>query len=82
MFNFDEFYRVHYGEALKREWEERKSRQAAREKAKVYSISQSIQQVLIITVVVSVLVVGWYGNSYFKHRTRPVNSTVYPVDKS
>lgn len=81
-FDFDEFYRAHYGEALKREQEERKMRQAAREKAKLYSISQSIQQVLIITVVVSVLAVGWYGNSYWKHQTSSQPHTSYPIDKA
>ena len=81
-FDFDEFYRAHYGEALKREQEARKTRQAARERAKLYSISHSIQQVLIITVVVSVLVVGWYGNSYWKNQTTSQRHNSYPVDKA
>lgn len=82
-FDFDEFYRAHYGEALKREQEERKTRQAAKERAKLYTISHSIQQVLIITVVVSVLVVGWYGNNYYwKHKVPSQrHSSSYPVDK-
>ena len=60
-FDFDEFYRAHYGEALKREQEARRSRAEARERAKVYTISQNIQQLLIVTVVMSVLLVGWYS---------------------
>ena len=62
-FDFDEFYRAHYGEALRREQEARRSRAAARERAKLYSISNSWQQVLIIGVCVSVLLVGMYGYS-------------------
>ena len=60
-FDFDEFYRAHYGEALRREQEVRKSRAEAREKAKLYSISNSVQQVLIAGLSVSVILVGWYG---------------------
>ena len=60
-FDFDEFYRAHYGEALKREQEARRSRAEARERAKVYTISQNIQQLLIVTVVMGVLLVGWYS---------------------
>lgn len=76
-FDFDEFYRAHYGEALKREQEARRSRAEAKERAKVYSISESIQQLLIATVVVSVLAVGWYSKDF----RRPSNKG-YPVDKS
>lgn len=60
-FDFDEFYRAHYGEALRREQEARKSKAEAREKAKLYSISNSMQQVLIAGLSVSVILVGWYG---------------------
>ena len=66
-FDFDEFYQAHYGEALKREREARRSAAEARERAKVYTISQNIQQVLIVSVVLSVLAVGWYGGQ-LKHR--------------
>lgn len=69
-FDFDEFYRVHYGEALRREQEIRKSRAAAREKAKLYSISNSWQQVLIAGLSVSVILVGWYGYQRMHHTNR------------
>ena len=68
-FDFDEFYRAHYGEALRREQEARRSRAAAREKAKLYSISNSWQQVLIIGVCLSVLLVGMYGYHWLEKRT-------------
>lgn len=67
-FDFDEFYRAHYGEALKREREARRNAAEARERAKVYTISQNVQQVLIATVVVSVLAVGWYGQQLQNNR--------------
>ena len=60
-FDFDEFYQAHYGEALKRDREARRNAAEAKERAKVYTISQSVQRVLIVSVVLSVLAVGWYG---------------------
>ena len=60
-FDFDEFYRAHYGKALRREQEARKRRAAAREKAKHYSISNSMQQVLIAGLCISVILVSLYG---------------------
>ena len=71
-FDFDEFYRAHYGEALKREREARRSAAEAKERAKLYSISQSIQRLLIAAVVASVLAVSWYGQRLEnnKHKTQ------------
>ena len=63
-FDFDEFYRAHYGEALRREQEARRKRAAAKEMAKLRSISNTWHQILIIWVCVSVLLVGWYGYSW------------------
>ena len=63
-FDFDEFYRAHYGEALRREQEARRKRAEAKERAKLRSISNSWHQLLIIWVCVSVLLVGWYGYSW------------------
>ena len=63
-FDFDEFYRAHYGEALRREQEARRKRAAAKEMAKLYSVSNSWHQMLIIGVSISVLLVGWYGYSW------------------
>ena len=68
-FDFDEFYRAHYGEALRREQEARRKRAAAREMAKLYSISNSWQQTLIIGVTISVLLVGWYGYHFWQQTT-------------
>ena len=79
-FDFDEFYRAHYGEALKREQEARRSRAEARERAKVYTISQNIQQLLIVTVVMGVLLVGWYGRGL--ERGVASGSKNYPEDKA
>ncbi len=67
-FDFDEFYRAHYGEALKRDREARRSAAVARERAKVYTISQNVQQILIATVLVSVLAVGWYSQQIENNR--------------
>lgn len=69
-FDFDEFYRAHYGEALRKEQEARKSRAAARERAKLYSVSNSWQQMLIIGVTISVLFVGWYGYNWQRQPNR------------
>ena len=63
-FDFDEFYRAHYGEALRREQEARRKRAAAKEMAKLRSISDSWHQMLIVGVCVSVVLVGWYGISW------------------
>ena len=63
-FDFDEFYRAHYGEALRREQEARRKRAAAKEMAKLRSISDSWHQMLIISVCLSVMLVGFYGISW------------------
>ena len=63
-FDFDEFYRAHYGEALRREQEVRKKRAAAKEMAKLQSVSDSWHRLLIVWVCVSVMLVGWYGYSW------------------
>lgn len=73
-FDFDEFYRAHYGEALRREQEARRNRAAAKERAKLYSISNSWQQMLIIAVTISVLLVGWYGYQRHYHGNRTTSS--------
>ena len=71
-FDFDEFYRAHYGKALRREQEVRKSRAEARERAKLYSISNSMQQVLIAGLAVSVILVGWYGYQRMHQTNRTI----------
>lgn len=75
-FDFDEFYRAHYGEALRREQAARRERREAMEREKLYSISNHWQQALIITATVSVLLVGWYGYRWRRSRTQ------FPHDQS
>lgn len=60
-FDFDEFYRVHYGEALRREQQARRERKVAAERAQLKTVSDSSQRLLIALVCVSVFLVGWYG---------------------
>lgn len=79
-FDFDEFYRAHYGEALRREQEARRKRAAAKEMAKLYSISNSWHQTLIIGVSISVLLVGWYGYSW-RHGINPNRTTTGSHDQ-
>ena len=69
-FDFDEFYRAHYGEALRREQEVRKKRAAAKEMAKLRSISDGWHRLLIVWVCLSVMLVGWYSYSW-RHGIAP-----------
>jgi DnaJ family protein C protein 30 len=77
-FDFDEFYRAHYGEALRREQEARRKRAAAKEMAKLRSVSDSWHRLLIVWVCVSVMLVGWYGYSWRRgiapNRTKTSNN--------
>lgn len=57
-FNFDEFYKAHYGEALKRQRDHKRKEQEAKINATYYSMPKLAQQMLIIGVSLSVLVVG------------------------
>ena len=68
-FDFDEFYRAHYGAALRRDREARREKREAKERAKLYSLSNNWQQALIIAVTVSVLLVGWYRYQRQRNRT-------------
>ena len=58
-YNFDEYYRAHYGEALQRTWREAREKKAAQEKARLQTLSGTTQRVLIVTVSGLVLLVGW-----------------------
>lgn len=57
-FNFDEFYKAHYGEALKRQRENKRKEEEAKINSTYYSMPKLAQQMLIIGVSLSVLVVG------------------------
>ena len=58
-YDFDEFHRAHYGEALRRSWKEAREKKAAQERAKLQTLSGSTQRVLIVTVTGLVFFVGW-----------------------
>ena len=59
-FNFDEFYKAHYGDALKRQRDIKKKDKEDRIRATYYSITEPVQQLLIIVVTLAVLGVGLY----------------------
>lgn len=59
MFDFDEFYRMHYGEALRRDQQKMRERRAAREKARLRTtLGDTSQQMLVVSVALAVLLVG------------------------
>lgn len=60
VYNFDEFYRAHYGEALKREQQARMKR-ATKIKEEGRVLHDIHQQLMIAFVTVLVLVIGWYA---------------------
>ena len=68
-FDFDEFYRAHYGEALRRQQQIIREKAAARERAKLHSLSDSTQRLLIVSVTLLVFLIGWYGSVRKKART-------------
>lgn len=57
-FNFDEFYKAHYGDALKRQRDSKRKDEEAKVHARYYSLSELAQQMLIIGVTLSVLAIG------------------------
>ena len=58
-YDFDEFYRAHYGEALRREKMARQKR-ASQENKPIQALSDTQQRLLIVTVILLVLVCGWH----------------------
>ncbi len=59
MFNFDEFYRMHYGEALRRDQRKMREREAAQEKETMRTtLTDTSQRVMVVCVAVAVLLVG------------------------
>ncbi len=57
-FNFDEFYKAHYGEALKRQRESKRKQQEDKINSTFYQMPKLAQQMLIVGVSLSVLVIG------------------------
>lgn len=59
-FNFDEFYKAHYGDALKRQRDNKRKKQEAKYHATFYSMEETSQQLLIVGLALTVLGVGLY----------------------
>lgn len=57
-FNFDEFYKAHYGDALRRQRESKRKEEEAKIRATYYNMPQLTQQMLIIGVSLSTLALG------------------------
>ena len=71
IYDFDEFYRAHYGEALRWQRERTASQKAAAaEKARLDTLSEPMHRLLVISVVLSVFVVGWMGMRYRQQQER------------
>ena len=65
IYDFDEFYRMHYGEALKWQRERKASQKAmATEQERLATLSEPMHRLLLISVVLSVFFVGWVGAKY------------------
>lgn len=59
-FDFDEFYKAHYGDALKRQRDNKRQDEEAKVRASYYSVSEPVQQLMIIGVTLAVLGLGLY----------------------
>lgn len=59
-FNFDEFYRMHYGAALQRQRADKKKRKEDALNATMYSTPKSVQQMLMMGTTLSIFVIGLY----------------------
>lgn len=57
-YNFDEFYKAHYGDALKRQQDIKRKAEEAKINATYYNMPKQVQQMLIIGLSLSVLAVG------------------------
>ena len=71
MYDFDEFYRAHYGEALRWQRERRATQKATvAEQKRLATLSEPMHRLLIISVVLSVFLVGWMGAKYRDNQQR------------
>ena len=59
-FNFDEYYRAHYGEALKRQRQEKKEYEDEKFQATFYRVPDSVQQMWMMGVSLAVLFFGMF----------------------
>lgn len=57
-FNFDEFYKAHYGDALKRQRDNKRKKQEEKFQSTFYSMEETSQQLLIMGLALTVLGVG------------------------
>ena len=71
IYDFDEFYRAHYGEALKWQRQQTASRKAAAAQAeRLQTLSEPMHRVLVACAVLSVFIVGWVGVKYREQQER------------
>lgn len=68
-FNFDEFYRMHYTEALRRHQRQASEKKAAKERAAETTVPVKMQRFLIACVATSVFLGGWYL-AHFRKRDK------------
>lgn len=66
-FNFDEFYRNHYGEALRSHQRQAHEKKAAKVRAEEMTVPLNIQRFLIACVATSIFFGGWYITNFRKH---------------
>ena len=78
-FNFDEFYRAHYGEALRRDQRVKREKKAAKERASLQTISDTTQRIMIVSVSTMVFMVGWY---FVTRRRRKNDGRIIEIDNS
>jgi len=57
-FNFDEFYRAHYGEALKRQRQEKKEYEEESFRATFYQVPIAVQQAWVVGTAMVVVLLG------------------------
>lgn len=57
-FNFDEFYKAHYGDALKRQRDKKKGMEEDRLRANYYIMPDRVHQAMILIVSLSILGMG------------------------
>ena len=71
-FNFDEFYRMHYGEALRRHQRQTHEKKAAKDRAEEMTVPTNVQRFLIACVATSIFLGGWYLAFFRKHNRTKV----------
>ena len=67
-FDFDEFYRAHYGEARRRQTRAEEERRRAMQETQQQTMTDIQEAVSKVLVVAAVLVVGWLGFTQRRHR--------------